>query len=390
MRQSPNRRRHPRSGFTLLEVLVVIAIFAMLATLIFPAIQNARRAATKVQCLNNIRQVAMALHQANDKLGHLPNSGTYALNGDDLDGDGKPDNPGGVPSPHSTFWLQWAPWANPTFLELRPMHSWVLEVLPYLERDDIVDAWDFGKPFHDDKFSRNADLADTSIAVLACPADDSLVRGSGNLSYVVNGGFGRGWNLPIDWNGNGITKDFLGNGPTHEDTRDQRQSQFLGLMWQGNRNSLSRFDFRHRFSGVRDGLSTTVLLAENVRTGYDSSSADGVAHNWASPHANRVAFHVSAAVCQAGCSEEKPPDWALANGTATGEAINSSLYGEEGKAPWPSSWHGDGVHFAFCDGSARFVSDRVSGMVYTQLVSPAGGFLPYPSHRHLPIDESNY
>lgn len=384
------RARDNSAGFTLVELLVCLGVVGILLALILPAVNNARAASRRTQCTNNLRQLAVAIMQFHDVRGHFPNSGTFAINGDDCDCDGRPDNPGGIPSPNSTFWMQWAGWSSASFQDLRPLHGWTIDALPFLEQSRIVESWDHRRPFYDQKCTKNLELADTPVAVFACPADDSLARGHGNLSYVVNGGFGRGWNLPIDWNGNGITKDFLGIGPLHEDTRDQEQSKRLGLMFLGNNNQLSAFDFRHAARSVRDGLSSTILLTENVRTGYDDSSTPGIIHTWATPSANHVAFYVTAQVCAMGCKEDVPPHWSLANHSSTGTQINSPISKAEGMAPRPSSMHAGGVNMAFCDGSVRFLAESVDGTVFAKLVSPNGGSLPYSSHRHLPLGDDEY
>lgn len=114
-----------REGFTLIELLVVIAIIAILIALLLPAVQQAREAARRTQTRNNLKQIALALHNFHDTYGNLPDNGT---------GD-------------YTNWAFGAPWApRPPRPQMAAGCSWFYKILPFIEQSGLYNTWRFDQP----------------------------------------------------------------------------------------------------------------------------------------------------------------------------------------------------------------------------------------------------
>jgi prepilin-type N-terminal cleavage/methylation domain-containing protein/prepilin-type processing-associated H-X9-DG protein len=121
----------PRStrGFTLIELLVVVIILVVLIALLLPAVRTSGPAARRVQCVNNLKQIALALHNYEQANNALPPAYTVDANG-------------------------------------KPLHSWRTLILPYLEQEPLYRTIDLSKPWND---PANAKALETSLAVFRCP-----------------------------------------------------------------------------------------------------------------------------------------------------------------------------------------------------------------------------
>lgn len=208
-------QRSKRHGFTLIELLVVIAIIAILIALLLPAVQQAREAARRTQCKNNLKQIGIAFHNYHDAYGALPAG--YIYRG----GNG------------------------------RCNYGWGVAILPFLEQDNLYEQLDPGTiPLYDRYVSgapQNViDLLQTFLPAYMCPSDTGNKLAT-SLNFGSSNHFRVGYSSYVGcagWSGS----------PSGDPYDYPIRDLDCGGMLYGN-------SFR-RFADVTDGLTNTQLVGE--------------------------------------------------------------------------------------------------------------------------------
>jgi len=198
-----------RKAVTLIEVLVVIAIIAILIGLLLPAVQKVREAASKTRCTNNLKQLGIALHQYHDENLHFPQA-------------------------YNEFWNFCDPTDAPGSPDFRPRQSWAALILPFIEQQNIV------------AFGMNT-AQQHGVDLFQCPSDprQSVPSDGGHYKYLGSK-FGLTSYLAVE--GSAYMR-----GPSNTN---------LNLEFGGPKDGILYRSSTTRITEVTDGTSNTVLLGE--------------------------------------------------------------------------------------------------------------------------------
>jgi prepilin-type N-terminal cleavage/methylation domain-containing protein/prepilin-type processing-associated H-X9-DG protein len=312
-------RRAAARGFTLIELLVVIAIIAVLIALLLPAVQAAREAARRMQCTNNLKQLALACHNYEDVNQMFP-SGTYFM------------------------WpVACGRWKQGP--------SIYLSLLPYIEAGTIANSYNFMlHPYYAD----NSTMQSTGITTLWCPSDPDVSMPTvtnnprsylGSCSGVASGAQASTWKFyHVSYGGNAGPFPAAPIGPSGSCTGCDANYSSVLTQAQGVIN----FGSATRIASITDGTSNTFLLAERNFHMLEPKTAQSVWYFWFSGAYSDTMFTTLYPVNPTKViqfSTTLQNDNVPGGGNATEESAGSN--------------HPGGANFAFCDGSVRFIKDSI-------------------------------
>ena len=332
-----NRTRRLR-GFTLIELLVVIAIIAVLIALLLPAVQQAREAARRTQCKNNLKQMGLATHNYESSHGSFP--------------------PGRVGFPM--------------------VFSAHAALLPYFDGASLYNTIDFNiaPTFAEPPvlpYSQNVTVALTKVTTFLCPSDSNVVPGNSYAptNYVVCTGSGANPTARYIRKGDGVMMDV----------------KLLGVV---------------KFRDITDGMSSTVAMSEQTLGNGYSAGGNGSGSIPAStpPVApSQQVLNLTAAQNDTITGTEPSPRTCVVGATGSWSGIRGAkwmnghfgdtLY-NHGLTPNSKSFdcgnnshnagltaarsrHVGGVHVLLCDGSTRFVSENIDYVIWQGLATKQGG-----------------
>ncbi len=351
-------KRERRIAFTLVELLVVIAIIGILIGLLLPAINAAREAGRRASCMNNVKQIALALNNHLSSYGYLP-PGVKVT-----------PNFAATPGTYS-IWYE----AENKTVAGQSGASWMLYILPFMEYHDIHDQWDLNH-----SVLVNQALAQTDIKEFYCPSRRSGVRPgdveimfgnwkSGGTDYGGCVGRVDGWvnsTGPLGVEHLLDDAEYIVPGVADASDADQQQETAVevGVFYPNSRTVLSQ---------ITDGAANTIMVGELQRL-YTPSSVPANQSN--------AADYLGGATSNDGWAcggvanlfdgnTNVPIQGFVDKGEPGG--INNGFFESAG------SLHPGGANFGAVDGSVHFINENIDQVTFSLLCSMAdsGIFDPF-------------
>ena len=322
-----------RRGFTLIELLVVIAIIAVLIALLLPAVQQAREAARRTQCKNNLKQLGLAIHNYHDVANSFPPGWVSSVY----------QPPGGVGTAEPTIW------------------SWGVFLLPYIDQANLYNTLSPGSNRMDlilaTPTSAGAIGLTTPLAAFRCASDTAPALNNFDVAFAQNaaetGAFPT-MSRKIS-NGTGFVSIATSNYVMVADTGDSITPSVIDTIY-GPPLGVAFNDSKVGIRDITDGTSNTCIIGERAWKLNVKSSGLGTQGNVVIGAANALGFSPAASsgiylnqMCRACLAAVGIPYWGL----------NQTVTAEEHQSRGFSSAHAGGVHFVMGDGAVRFISENV-------------------------------
>ena len=341
--RSPRRR-----AFTLIELLVVIAIIGVLIGLLLPAVQAAREAARRAQCVNNLKQIGLALHNYESAFSCLPS----ACVGNNYNG-----------------------WSSLALM------------LPFIEQSAIGNSLNFANTGMAcwEGNNMNTTAMRASISVFSCPSDiDRLTNADGHVNYQMCAGAtadefyyynNRSANAPQALAGIGISYNSYYMNPNYPavklrdviDGTSQTAAYSELVKGIGMDDYDSTFDALKPTSSNGNATGTTPAFPPNPQADYQACNnnvptpASDAAIDAANADYTHGLYWYQGAPMLGAYSHVMPPNtW-------------SCIYANSGFAPTASSRHSGLVNVLFTDGSTRSVKNSVNRVVWWAVATKAAG-----------------
>jgi prepilin-type N-terminal cleavage/methylation domain-containing protein/prepilin-type processing-associated H-X9-DG protein len=311
------RRRGSRSAFTLIELLVVIAIIGVLIALLLPAVQAAREAARRSQCINNLKQLGLGM--AN----YVDQQGSYPMNG---------------------YWRYCG------YGYLSNSFGFFVPILPFIEQKQMFDATNVSLcALAPDNWT----MYGLGISTLWCPSDGSASRAITKpiSAQVVSAPSG---NVNVLWSSYAGSVGTWMLSPSPPDLPDYGYSNPNFQSDVDSMTGLIYISSSNKIADIRDGTSNTILMGERSLTILSQTDRP----NWGYWFTGlRTQFTTMFPLNP----QKKVPDIATANlGNVFGGAATVYKFAA-------SSNHPGGANFVFCDGSVHFIKETINSWQMDQV-----------------------